>query len=62
MESRITELEIRYTHLEQQYVELSDVVFTQQRLIDALQKELVRLRGRMDELGESAPNEKPPHY
>jgi uncharacterized coiled-coil protein SlyX len=62
MESRLTELEIRYTHLERQFVDLSDVVFEQQRHIDALMKELARLRGRMDELGESPANEKPPHY
>jgi uncharacterized coiled-coil protein SlyX len=62
MESRLVDLEIRYTHLEQQYAELSQVVFQQQKTIDAIQKELARTRGRLDELGEPITNEKPPHY
>jgi SlyX protein len=62
MEPRLVDLEIRYTHLERQYAELSQVVFDQQKTIDAIQKELTRLRGRLEELGEPAPNENPPHY
>src|ERR1022692_1193930 len=34
MESRLVDLEARYTHLERQVAELSDVVFAQQRAID----------------------------
>ena len=61
MEERVVDIEIRYTHLERQFAELSQVVFEQQKLIDAIEKELGRLRGRLEELGEAAPNEKPPH-
>jgi uncharacterized coiled-coil protein SlyX len=62
MESRLVDLEIRYTHLEQQYAELSQVVFEQQKSIAALHKEMVSLRGHMEELGEPIANERPPHY
>jgi uncharacterized coiled-coil protein SlyX len=62
MDARLTDLEIRYTHLEQQYAELSQVVFEQQTVIQNLQKELVAIRGRMDELGDPIANERPPHY
>jgi uncharacterized coiled-coil protein SlyX len=62
MEPRLVDLEIRYTHLERQYAELSQVVFEQQKALEAVQKELVRLRGRLDEIGDPIANEKPPHY
>jgi SlyX protein len=62
MNERITDLEIRYTHLEQQVQELSEVVFAQQRTIDNLNKQLLELRGRVQEPGEAPPAEKPPHY
>jgi len=62
MDARLTDLEIRYAHLERQYAELSQVVFEQQKVIDAMSRELRGLRGRVDELGEPAPNDKPPHY
>ena len=62
MEPRLVDLEIRYTHLERQYAELSQVVFEQQKALDAVQKELARLRGRIEEIGDPIANEKPPHY
>jgi uncharacterized coiled-coil protein SlyX len=62
LESRLVDLEIRYTHLEQQYAELSQVVFEQQKSITTLLKELGGLRGRLEELGEPVANERPPHY
>jgi uncharacterized coiled-coil protein SlyX len=62
MDARLVDLEIKYTHLEQHYAELSQVVFEQQKAIDALQKELARMRGRLDELGDPIANERPPHY
>ena len=62
MEARVTELEIRYAHLERQYAELSEVVFNQQKAVDALQRELRSQRARMDDLGQPATNDKPPHY
>ena len=62
MEPRLVDLEIRYTHLERQFAELSQVVFEQQKALEAVQKELARLRGRLEELGDPIVNEKPPHY
>ncbi len=62
MEPRIVELEVRYTHLERQYLELSQVVFEQQKLIEVLQRELAAVRGKLLELGDPIANEKPPHY
>ena len=62
MDNRLIDLEIRYTHLERQIQELSEVVFAQQRAIDSLSKELIALRGRIEDPGEALPAEKPPHY
>jgi uncharacterized coiled-coil protein SlyX len=61
METRLTELEIRYSHLERQFAELSDVVFGQQRAIESLERELASIRGRLRELGDPVVDEKPPH-
>ena len=62
MDNRLIDLEIRYTHLERQLQELSEVVFAQQRVIDTLSKELIALRSRLLDPGETPPAEKPPHY
>ena len=62
METRFTELEIRYSHLERQFAELSDVVFGQQKAIAALERELANIRVRLRELGDPVVDEKPPHY
>ena len=62
METRFTELEIRYSHLERQFAELSDVVFGQQKAIESLERELTNIRARLRELGDPVVDEKPPHY
>jgi SlyX protein len=62
MEARIVDLEVRYTHLERQLDELNQVVFLQQKAIDALTKQVVDLRARLLDLGMESENEKPPHY
>jgi uncharacterized coiled-coil protein SlyX len=62
METRFTELEIRYSHLERQVADLSDVVFAQQKTIEGLERELARIRVRLRELGDPVVDEKPPHY
>ena len=62
METRFTELEIRYSHLERQFNELSDVVFGQQKTIESLQRELASIRVKLRELGDPVVDEKPPHY
>ena len=61
MDPRLTDLEIRYMHLERQVSELSEVVYEQQRLIERLRKEMLELRGRLPDEA-AAPAEKPPHY
>jgi SlyX protein len=67
MESRLTELEIRYMRLEKTIQELSDVVYRQEREIGRLSRELDRLRvqvGTLDPGGVTDPGEEPPppHY
>jgi uncharacterized coiled-coil protein SlyX len=62
METRFTELEIRYSHLERQVADLSDVVFGQQKIIESLQRELANIRVKVGELGDPLVDEKPPHY
>jgi uncharacterized coiled-coil protein SlyX len=62
MESRLVDLEVRYTHLERQVAELSEVVFAQQRTIDGLLRQLSSTRDEIAQLSTPAANEKPPHY
>lgn len=62
MESRLVDLEVRYTHLERQVAELSEVVFAQQRTIDGLVRQLSSTRVEVDQLSAPVTNEKPPHY
>lgn len=66
-ESRLTELEVRYTHQQTLLGELSDVVYAQQQEIDALKKRLSALEGRLADAGDTErptdPSEEiPPHY
>jgi len=62
MESRLVALEVRYTHLERQVEELSQVVFSHQKVIDRLTKELAALRSRSSGVDEGPGNETPTHY
>jgi uncharacterized coiled-coil protein SlyX len=62
MDSRLTDLEVRYTHLERQVAELSDVVFAQQRTIDGLLRQLTATKAELAQLSAPVTNEKPPHY
>ena len=62
MDTRLTDLEIRYSHLERQFADLSDVVFAQQKSIEALERELAKIRVRLREVGDPVVDEKPPHY
>ncbi len=64
-DARLTELEIRYAHLERLVDELNQVVFSQTKTLDALRAELLRMRNAMDrhDEGQGAPkDETPPHY
>ena len=62
MDARLTDLEIRYSHLERQFADLSDIVFAQQMTIEALERELAKIRVRLREVGDPVVDEKPPHY
>jgi len=61
-ESRLVDLEVRYTHLERQLAELSEVVFVQQRAIDGLIQQLKATRAELVQVSAPMTNEKPPHY
>jgi len=63
METRIVDLEVRYTHQERTVEELSRVVFDQQKRIDELEKRLVAIEKRAASGDEPMPpHEPPPHY
>jgi len=56
------DLEVRYTHLERQVVELSEIVFAQQKAIDGLLRQLAAAKAQLTELAPAITNEPPPHY
>jgi uncharacterized coiled-coil protein SlyX len=60
MEQRLVDLEVRYTHIEQQLRELSDVVFEQQKQLERMTKEIGSLRSRLGDADDT--QERPPHY
>jgi uncharacterized coiled-coil protein SlyX len=62
MDKRLIDLEIRYTHLERQVADLSEVVFEQRQAIEGLKRELRELRRQDPADEELPPHEKPPHY
>lgn len=62
MEERLVDLELKYMVLQRTVEELSDVVASQQRALDAALASLRRLQARLTDLGDDAPNEPPPHY
>ncbi|HEB99564.1 MAG TPA: SlyX family protein [Thiotrichales bacterium] len=67
MESRLTDLEIRYAHQEATIEALNETLLLQQRSIDQLRAELTRIKQQMQELntGEmasAAEETPPPHY
>lgn len=67
MESRLTDLEIRYAHQEETLEAFNETLLLQQRSIEALRAEMERMKQQMRGLnaGEMAsPSEEtpPPHY
>lgn len=64
LEARLVDLEVRYAWQEDLVEQLSDLVRDQQEQIDALRRELERLRDQMEgdpqEIGPA--DEPPPHY
>jgi SlyX protein len=65
-DARLEALEIKLAHLERAFQELSDVLYRQQRQLDASEARLDRLLDRLGALerGEDPPAqfEVPPHY
>jgi uncharacterized coiled-coil protein SlyX len=62
MESRLVDLEVRYTHLERQVGELSEMVFEQQKTIDGLLRQFAATKAQLTQLSSPVTNEPPPHY
>lgn len=66
-DARLTELEIRFSHQDRYLQELNDIVVSQQKTIDRLEKEILDLkRSANQEAGVSnqrtLKDDKPPHY
>jgi SlyX protein len=64
-DKRLVELEIRYTQQQELLQELSDVLYQQGRIIDALRLEVDRLKRKLDAepgLVDARQQERPPHY
>lgn len=65
LETRVVELELRYTEQQHLVEELSGVIASQQRALDVLEVQLRLLRTKLEgEPGvtEAGAVEKPPHY
>jgi len=63
----VERLELKIAFLERASAELSDVVYAQQREIDALRQRVAELANRLEASGTgdktyTAEEEKPPHY
>ncbi len=67
MESRLTDLEIRYVHQEATLEAVNETLLLQQRSIEALRAELERIKQQMrglhsGEMASAAEETPPPHY
>lgn len=64
MKERLVDLEVRYTHQQDVLDKLSDTVFEQQKLVDALTVRVKALEERVAELLEEGQprDQPPPHY
>ncbi|VAW97338.1 Protein SlyX [hydrothermal vent metagenome] len=67
MESRLTDLEIRYAHQEATLEAVNETLLLQQRSIEALRAELERIKQQMrglnsGEMASAAEETPPPHY
>ena len=67
MEDRITEMEFKLTHIEDDLKALNDVIIRQQDHIDKLELAIGRLKDRLDaqnaaRAGADPADEVPPHY
>lgn len=64
-EDRLTELEIRFMQQQETLQELSDVLYSQQRLIEALKAELDVFKKKLEAdpgIVDARQQERPPHY
>lgn len=64
-ESRLIELELRYMQQAELLQQLSDVLYTQQRALDALRAEVEQLKRKLEGdpgLVDAKQQERPPHY
>lgn len=64
LEARIDELEVRLTHHDKTIAELNEVITTQWKSIEALERQLRRLNDELRDLEtqEAPPITKPPRY
>lgn len=63
MDTRLTDLEIRYTYLERTVTELDQVVIALRLHIERLERELSGFRATLEGGAQTNPeHEKPPHY
>ncbi|RYZ42598.1 MAG: SlyX family protein [Myxococcaceae bacterium] len=64
-DKRLIELEIRYTQQQELLQELSDVLYQQGRVIDALRAEVDGLKRKLEAepgMVDARQQERPPHY
>jgi SlyX protein len=64
-ESRIVELELRYMQQQELLQQLNEVMYAQQRELDALRAEVESLKKKLEGepgLVDARQQEKPPHY
>ncbi len=64
-ESRIVELELRYMQQQELLQQLNEVMYAQQRELDALRAEVESLKKKLEGepgLVDARQHEKPPHY
>ena len=64
-DGRLTELEIRFTQQQELLQELSEVLYAQQRELDALRLEVGQLKKKLEGdpgLVDARQQERPPHY
>jgi len=66
-DSRLEQIEVKLAYQDDTVRELSDVIYRQQLLIDALEQRCRRLEERITSMASATPassaeDEKPPHY
>ena len=63
-EERMVEIESKIAHQEHAHEQLNEVVYDQQKQIEALRKQLVQLKQRLEDRDNQEPIEDapPPHY